>query len=163
MGMIRVSDEVESRLKAISDGRSMSGTVEMLLTSVGPDGKIHTEPALCEETRDFLNKRFDELKSLITDNLVDVMAAGDTHSRPTDNEPLDWDVFRYIVFDLCKDDDSPEWVSQSVHDAMDNLNDSITTIVSDGYIWAVNDYGKSKLLKVSPRIEEAIREGRRYE
>lgn len=165
MGMIRVSDEVESRLKAISDGRSMSGTVEMLLTSVGPDGKIHTEPALCEETRDFLNKRFDELKSLITDNLVDVVAAGDHANRsyPQDNDILDWDVFRYIVFDLCKDDSSPEWVSQSVHDAMDNLNDPITTIILDGYIWAVNDYGKSKLLKVSPRIEEAIREGRCYE
>ena len=162
MGMIRVSDEVESRLKAISDGRSMSGTVEMLLTSVGPDGKIHTEPALCEETIDFLNKRFDELKSLITDNLVDVVA-GNTHSRPQDNEYLDWDVFRYIVYDLCRDDSSPEWVSQSAHDAMDNLSDPITTIVLNDYIWAVNDYGKSKLLKVSPRIEEAIKEGRHYE
>lgn len=155
MGMIRVSDEVESRLKAISDGRSMSGTVEMLLSNKGAGDN--------NELIEFLNKRFAHLESLITDNLVDVVAAGSTHSRLTDNEPLDWNVFRYIVFDLCKDDSSPEWVSQSVHDAMDNLSDSIDTIVLDGYIWAVNDYGKSKLLKVSPRIEEAIREGRCYE
>lgn len=157
MGMIRVSDEVESHLKAISDGRSMSGTVEMLLTNKGAGDN--------NELIEFLNKKFAHLESLITDNLVDVVAAGAHANRsyPQDNDILDWDVFRYIVFDLCKDDSSPEWVSQSVHDAMDNLSDSIDTIVLDGYIWAVNDYGKSKLLKVSPRIEEAIREGRCYE
>lgn len=155
--MIRVSDEVESRLKAISDGRSMSGTVEMLLSNKGAGDN--------NELIEFLNKRFAHLESLIEDNLVDAVAAGNTHSnsRPQDNDILDWDVFRYIVFDLCRDNSSPEWVSQSIHDGIDNLNDPITTIVLDGYIWAVDDYGKSKLLKVSPRIEEAIREGRRYE
>lgn len=152
--MIKLTDglgaELEKRAK--EDNLSMAGEVAKLLSS----GSMDTS---------YFDKKFNELKSLIEDNLVDVVAAGNSHSNsyPQDNDILDWDVFRYIVFDLCKDDDSPEWVSQSVHDAMDNLSDSITTIVSDGYIWAVNDYGKSKILKVSPRVEEAIREGRRYE
>lgn len=151
--MIKLTDEVGAELekRAKEDNLSMAGEVAKLLSS----GSMDTS---------YFDEKFTHLESLITDNLVDVVAAGhSTVSRPTDNEPLDWDVFRYIIFDLCKDDDSPEWVSQAVHDAMDNLNDPIITIVSDGYIWAVNDYGKSKILKVSPRIEEAIKEGRRYE
>lgn len=150
--MIKLTDEVGAELekRAKEDNLSMAGEVAKLLSS----GSMDTS---------YFNEKFAHLEAIIKDNLVDVVAGGNTYSRPTDNEPIDWDVFRYIVFDLCKDDDSPEWVSQSVHDAMDNLNDPITTIVSDGYIWAVNDYGKSKLLKVSPRIEEAIKDGVCYE
>lgn len=153
--MIKLTDSLGAELekRAKEDNLSMAGEVAKLLSS----GSMDTS---------YFDKKFNELKSLIEDNLVDVVAAGTSRanrSYPQDNDILDWDVFRYIVFDLCKDDNSPEWVSQSVHDAMDNLSDSITTIVSDGYIWAVNDYGKSKILKVSPRIEEAIKEGRCYE
>lgn len=152
--MIKLTDEVGAELekRAKEDNLSMAGEVAKLLSS----GSIDTS---------YFDEKFAHLEALISDNLVDVVAAGAHANRsyPQDNDILDWDVFRYIVFDLCKDDSSPEWVSQSVHDAMDNLNDPITTIILDGYIWAVNDYGKSKLLKVSPRIEEAIREGRCYE
>lgn len=150
--MIKLTDEVGAELekRAKKDNLSMAGEVAKLLSSDSIDTS-------------YFDEKFAHLETLITDNLVDVVAAGSSHSRLADNEPLDWNVFRYIVFELCKDDSSPEWVSQSVHDAMDNLSDSIDTIVLDGYIWAVNDYGKSKLLKVSPRIEEAIREGRCYE
>ena len=34
MGMIRVPDEVENRLKAISDGRTVGATVEMCLRAL---------------------------------------------------------------------------------------------------------------------------------
>lgn len=168
MGMIRVSDEVESRLKGVSDGRSMSATVDMLLSG-GTGGGLTTIINKLDYLENYLDKRLPKLESLIEDNLVDVVAAGRNSARnshstsPMDNDFLDWDVFRYIIFDLCKDDSSPEWVSPSIHDAMDNLSGPIDTIVLDGYIWAVNDYGKSKILKVSPRVEQAIREGRRYE
>lgn len=154
MGMIRVSDSAEEKIRALADGRTITATVDAILAE---NNSLDTS---------YFDKKFNELKSFIEDNLVDVVAAGTSRanrSYPQDNEYLDWDVFRYIIYDLCRDDSSPEWVSQSAHDAMDNLSDPITTIILDGYIWAVNDYGKSKLLKVSPRIEEAIREGRRYE
>lgn len=161
MGMIRVSDSAEEKIRALADGRTITATVDALLAGGGQNLDKEYFDNKFREQQEALR----EMRSLIEDNLVDVVAAGDHANRscPQDNDILDWDVFRYIVFDLCKDDSSPEWVSQSVHDAMDNLNDPITTIVLDGYIWAVNDYGKSKLLKVSPRIEEAIREGRCYE
>ena len=149
---IKLTDRVAEKLaqRAEEDNLSLAGEVNKLLNS-GEDSTI-------------LDKRLSKIESLLDDTIVDRLAAGKTHqSHLTDNDILDWDVFRYIIFDLCRDNSSPEWVSQSVHDAMDNLNDPIDTIVLDGYIWAVDDYGKSKLLKVSPRIEEAIREGRRYE
>lgn len=159
--MIKLTDSLGAELekRAKEDHLSMAGEIAKLLSL----SNLSPSPV----DTNYFDKKFAHLESLIEDSLVDVVAAGNashtSHSHPQDNDILDWDVFRYIVFDLCKDDDSPEWVSQSVHDAMDNLNDPITTIVLDGYIWAVNDYGKSKLLKVSPRVEEAIREGRCYE
>lgn len=159
---IKLTDRVAEKLaqRAEEDNLSLAGEVGKLLDAGG--GEDSTILSKLDYLENYLDKRLSKIESLLEDTMVDRLA-GSSRSRLTDNEPLDWDVFRYIVFDLCKDDDSPEWVSQSIHDAMDNLSDSITTIISDGYIWAVNDYGKSKLLKVSPRIEEAIREGRCYE
>lgn len=151
MGMIRVSDSAEGKIRALANGRTITATVDAILAE---NNSLDTS---------YFDEKFNELKSLIEDNLINIVAAGNNPTHPQDNEPLDWDVFRYIIYDLCKDNNSPEWVSQSAHDAMDNLSDPITAIILDGYIWAVNDYGKSKLLKVSPRIEEAIREGRHYE
>lgn len=162
---IKLTDRVAEKLaqRAEEDNLSLAGEVSKLLDKGGGEDSSAVLSKL-DYLESYLDKRLSKLESLLDDTMVDRLA-GNSHaySRPQDNDILDWDVFRYIVFDLCKDDDSPEWVSQSVHDAMDNLSDSITTIVLDGYIWAVNDYGKSKLLKVSPRVEEAIREGRRYE
>ena len=159
---IKLTDRVAEKLaqRAEEDNLSLAGEVNKLLNS-GEDSTILGKLDYLES---YLDKRLSKIESLLDDTIVDRLAAGKTHqSHLTDNDILDWDVFRYIIVDLCRDNSSPEWVSQSVHDAMDNLNDPIDTIVLDGYIWAVDDYGKSKLLKVSPRIEEAIREGRRYE
>lgn len=162
---IKLTDRVAEKLaqRAEEDNLSLAGEVSKLLDKGG--GEDSTILSKLDYLESYLDKRLSKLESLLDDTMVDRLAGTSRANRsyPQDNDILDWDVFRYIVFDLCKDDDSPEWVSQSVHDAMDNLSDSIDTIVLDGYIWAVNDYGKSKILKVSPRVEEAIREGRRYE
>lgn len=73
MGMIRVSDKVESRLKEVADGRSMNATIEkMLAYCSSPDGfcpvpqaddraAAHYEPYLLEH----LDERLDKLESMI--------------------------------------------------------------------------------------------------
>lgn len=70
MGMIRVSDKVETRLKEVADGRSMNATIEkMLAYCSSPDGFCPTpqaedrnyEPYLLEH----LDERLDKLESMI--------------------------------------------------------------------------------------------------
>lgn len=162
----RVAEELARRAK--EDNLSLAGEVAKLLSvDVGQPVEYRDNFVFgkLEYLESYIDKRLSHLESLIEDTTVDRLASGarSSHTNNPMGEPLDWDVFRYIVYDLCKDNNAPEWVSQSAHNAMDNLSDPITTIILDGYIWAVNDYGKSKLLKVSPRIEEAIKEGRHYE
>lgn len=64
MGMIRVSDEVESRLKAISDGRSMSATVERLLAVGAPDGVLASVRSELP-SKEYFDQRFDDLDDKI--------------------------------------------------------------------------------------------------
>lgn len=64
MGMIRVSDEVESRLKAISDGRSMSATVERLLAAGAPDGVLSSVRSELP-SKEYFDQRFDDLEERI--------------------------------------------------------------------------------------------------
>lgn len=75
MGMIRVSDKIEARLKEVADGRSMNAVIEkMLAYCSSPDGFCPTpqadtsyEPYILEH----LDERLDKLESMIA------RAAGD--------------------------------------------------------------------------------------
>lgn len=70
MGMIRVSDVVEARLKEVADGRSMNSVIEkMLAYCSSPDGFCPTpqegardyEPYILEH----LDERLDKIESMI--------------------------------------------------------------------------------------------------
>lgn len=70
MGMIRVSDKVEARLKEVADGRSMNATIEKMLAycsspegfcPVPQEGGRNYEPYILEH----LDERFDDLETLI--------------------------------------------------------------------------------------------------
>lgn len=70
MGMIRVSDKVESRLKEVADGRSMNATIEKMLAycsspdgfcPVPQEGGRNYEPYILEH----LDERLDKLESMI--------------------------------------------------------------------------------------------------
>lgn len=73
MGMIRVSDKVEARLKEVADGRSMNATIEkMLAYCSSPDGFCPTPQADERGARNYepyllehLDERLDKLESMI--------------------------------------------------------------------------------------------------
>ena len=66
MGMIRVSDKVESRLKEVADGRSMNATIEkMLAYCSSPDGFCPVREAGAESEREYFDERFNKLESMI--------------------------------------------------------------------------------------------------
>lgn len=66
MGMIRVSDKVEARLKEVADGRSMNATIEkMLAYCSSPDGFCPVREAGAESEKEYLDSRFDRLEDMI--------------------------------------------------------------------------------------------------
>lgn len=168
MGMIRLSDEVEKRLKEIADGRSMSATVEMLMAGVGPDGKINTEPVLSASNRDYFDKKFDELKSLITDSLVDVVAAGGrapgSYSLPASNY-VDWPQMQYIIY--THEDDDPAWLlptSAVFRFKEGDISDFAYSIKDNAIYFDRGNGGRPEpLIKITPEIQKAIDEKLTYD
>lgn len=150
MGLIRVSDAAEEKIKqmAAESGRTVTSTVDVLVEG---GGGVDTS---------YFDKRFDELKSLIEDHLVDALASGSgSKQAPGIPKYLKWSNVQYIMFELLEDDGAPEWiVSESMLDRIknDTYLDSATFTVK-GDVVCIND---SPLIRITPRVREAIDEER---
>lgn len=164
MGMIRVSDHAERLIREMSNGRTITATVDAILAG-GADKKSEGNiPLDSHFTRisELIDKRFDELKSLIEDHLVDALASSSiSGSKQTPGIPkfLKWGNVQYIMFELLEDDGAPEWiVSESMLDRIknDTYLDSATFTVK-GDVVCIND---SPLIRITPRVREAIDEER---
>lgn len=149
--MVKLSDEVGYSLskRAEEDGLTMSGEVAKLLAT----SEMPPHPT----DLDYFDKKFEHLESLIENNLVDVVAAGTGGGRaPGEKKYLDWDNFRYIVYELLKEGDA-EWASQQSYLAIENLDDEIHVYEKNGSLWVDDYYGRpSCILNISPRVREAI-------
>ena len=159
MGMIRVSDQVESRLKEVADGRSMNATIEkMLAYCSSPDGFCPTpqadtsyEPYLLEQ----MNKRFDKIESMLDDTLVDRIEAHKTGGRG-EKVYIPWEVARELFYEFL-DEKSTEW-RPNVYNILQDTDDALNCYIQDGYICVDDHYGKQHLLvQVSPRVEEFLK------
>lgn len=165
MGMIRVSDEVESRLKGVADGRSMNATIDKLLAGGGGgDSSIKTIIGKLDYLENYIDKRLSKLESLIEDTTVDRLASsGRSSGGRREKKYIDFDIIRYIMYTLL-DEDSPEWESKTTAKYIyDYLSDDLICYEQDDYIYTENAHGYSKFIKISPRVREALDEERRYE
>lgn len=147
MGMIRVSDDAERKIKEMANGRTISATVDAILAG-GAGGA---------DFKEYLDKKFDELKELIEDTTVDRVSGysgGRSFSR--EKEYLDWPVAQYILYEVCDEENAPEWVSKTIHNIVDQWNDEFVIYVQDGFLWVQREYGSDKLLRVSDRVRAAI-------
>lgn len=161
MGMIRVSDEVEGRLKEIADGRSMSATVEMLIKGAedtaekmfgGGGGELVA--AVAGVIKEHIDKRFDELKSLIEDTTVD-RVAGPIKSAGTVKVYVPWGVARELFFEFLPDDAS-EYIG-SASGVIRQADDEFPVFIQDDKLWTEDFYGaKSPILNISPRVKQFL-------
>lgn len=160
MGMIRVSDQVEERLKEVADGRSMSATIEKMLAYCSspegfcpaPQGTTSDEPCLLEQ----MNKRFDELEALIADTTVDRVATGGRRA-PGEREWVPWEQIQYIIFN--HEDDDPAWIpsTQAVFQFKNGDPNEMAYYVQDDIIY-IDKEQPIALLKVTPKIRKMIDE-----
>lgn len=153
MGMIRVSDEVEARLKGVADGRSMSVTIEKLL-----DGG-ETRGAGVDTS--YFDKKFEELKDLIEDTTVDRVAGGNRRkSSSSSSIPVDYSVIRDLFYDFLEED-SPEWTcKEAARGAAEASDLDCRNWKTDGTLIfdesSANNGQRLDWVKITPRVKEFL-------
>ena len=161
MGLIRVSDHAEKVIREHSHGRTITATVDAILAgSVAPDGTEvwKGQPASDDDLRDYLDKKFDELKSLIEDTAVDrVNSVGPISSAApgTVKVYVPWDAARELFFEFLPDD-APEYIG-SASEAIHQAEDEFPVFIQDDRLWTEDFYGaKSPILNISPRVKQFL-------
>lgn len=156
--MIRVSDEVEQRLKGLADGRSMNSVIEkMLAYCSSPDGFCPTQQA--DNPLERFEKKLDEIKTLIEDTTIDRLA---TRTRGARRDPalktyVDWEIMQDILFDFL-DEGAPEWVNKSAYEGIHESSDLDTAkfLVQDDCIYIESTYSKAAILNLTPRLKQYL-------
>lgn len=148
MGMIRVSDYAEEKIKrmAAESGRTVTSTVDTLVD--GNSGGVDLIVAF--------DKKFDELKGFIADNLVDVVAGINKGAQKT---ILKWAVVRELFYEKL-DWDSEEWCSERMCEMAHEKEglDLEEWYIEDGFLksnWP-GEKAPSVWLKVSPEVEKFL-------
>ena len=147
MGMIRVSDYAEERIRkmAAETGRTVTSTVDALVEGSGGVDLIVA-----------VDKRFDELKKLIEDTTVDRVAGS---SRPTNSSA----ITMFLPWENCMQDiyddfpEGEEWLA-GVRENWGNSDcmDMASFFVKGDEIWS-DFYGtKTPLLKLTPKLVEYL-------
>ena len=150
---IKLSDVVAAELekRAQEDNLSLAGEVAKLLaTSQLPPSPVDTS---------YFDKKFDDLKSLISDTAVDRVAAegsADTRRAPGGKEWVAWDQMQYIIF--THDDDNPAWIipEASVFQFKNGDPTAYAYFVKDNVIFMESMGRPEPLIRVTPEIREAI-------
>lgn len=159
MGMIRVSDEIEQKLKQLSDGRSMSATLELLFkmaNSNADDSVKAARAGACALLEEHIDKRFDELKALIEDTTIDRVAAAP--KATASKNLLPWEGCIQDIYDDFPNG-SDVWLP-GVREAWGESDsmDMASYFVKNGEIWS-NFYGHdTPLLRVTPELSEYLQD-----
>ena len=154
MGLIRVSDHAEQTIKRVSDGRTITATVDAILAaSITPDGKIYA--AKEDSLQSYLDEKFKHLESLIEDTTVDRLASSHSQSSLV---PLKWDGCLQEVYFNFPDDD-PCWPPK-VREAWgesDTLDQA--EFASDGnFIYDVTGGDRMAVLNITPALRSYLKE-----
>lgn len=160
MGLIRVSDHAEKLIREHSHGRTITATVDAILAgSVAPDGTEmwKGQQASDDDLRDYLDKKFDELKALIEDTTVDRVSRGPLRSVAPGTVKIyvPWGAARELFFEFLPDD-APEYIG-SASEAIHQADDEFPVFIQDDRLWTEDYYGtKSPILNISPRVKQFL-------
>ena len=150
--LIKLSDSVGYSLskRAEEDGLTMAAEVAKLLATT----EIPPHPT----DTSYFDKKFDELKALITDTAVDRLATGSTGGGrgPGGKEWVPWDQMQYIIF--THDDDNPAWIipEGAVFQFKNGDPTAYAYFIKDNVIFMESVGRPEPLIKVTPEIREAI-------
>lgn len=155
MGMIRVSDDAEKKIKAMANGRTISATVDSLVAGEAANVDIQK---WMEENFNSIHEELAKLKSLIEDTTVDrVDSGGPRKSSYQSNVKVyvPWDAARELFFEFLPDD-APEYIG-SASEAIHQADSEFPVYIQDDKLWTEDYYGtKSPILNISPRVKQFL-------
>lgn len=151
MGLIRVSDDAEKRIKkeAEAAGSTITTTVDKMLQS-------NDIAARLDKMATYLEKKFMDLEAAL-DGAVLSNSCTPKHRSSKVPKVIPWPIVQDLMFDILPDG-AEEWLpgmEEAAH-ASDNL-DMGTFLIEDNVLISNDAWGKAQWLKVSPRVEDYLK------
>lgn len=155
MGMVRVSEEAEKRIKemAAREGKTFTATVDSLLASTDVASRLDKMGA-------WLKKRLEDMEANI---LAESSSSNSSYtSRSKTSNPnnangvyVPWEVLQPLMFDELYE--GSEWLpgAEEAARSSDNL-DMCSFFVRDGMIVSDDMWGKTSWLQVSSRVKDYL-------
>lgn len=156
MGMIRVSDDAEGKIKAIAErsGKTVTSTVDSLIQS-------NDVAARLDKMGKWLDKKFEDLEAAF--NLAAMSGSSSsstsstTSSRSRDRQEIKWWAVQEVMFDVLVDSDA--WLAGKEEAARSSDNLDMGTFFSDGdVIYSDDAWGRCDWFKVTPEVKQAFKE-----
>lgn len=152
MGLIRVSDDAEAKIKAMANGRTIGATVDSLVAGAGTSDDIQEwMQDMFDRTIESLSEQIDELKKMIEDTAVDRLDK--SFSRPRFETEIDWPIMKELIYEvLGYEDDS--WASRAAAEGITESNGLEETrfILSDDFI-CIDKGKKIPIIKLTPKVK----------
>lgn len=148
MGLIRISDDAEKKIKEMAGDRTVTATVDSILASTDVAARMDKMAAYLEKK---LNDIKEEIISSIEDTAVDRL-----DSRPRRKSkvtPLDWEwpTIQELLYDIATEKD---YVTKSDYDEMHESScvDSFKWYIEDNQVWGDFFGEKKPYLNISSDI-----------
>lgn len=150
MGLIRVSDDAEKRIKEVAEaaGSTITTTVDKILQS----NDIATR---MDKMGTYLKQRLDDLEAAL-DGAVLSSPSSSSHSSFNSSTPISWETLRDLWLDFLPDG-AEEWLP-GMEEAF-RKSDSPEMgeyYIKDGLIVSNDMWGKASWMKVSPRVKDYL-------
>lgn len=154
MGMVRISEEAEKRIKemAAREGKTFTATVDSLLASIDVAARLDKMGA-------YLKQRLDDLEAALDGAVLSGSSSGSSYSRSSSSRsnssiPVDWETLRDLWLDFPE---AEEWLPgrEEAFRNSDNMDMGVYYIKND-LIVSDDMWGHTEWMKVSPRVKDYL-------
>lgn len=157
MGMVRVSEEAEKRIKemAAREGKTFTATVDSLLASMDIASRL-------DKMGKWLEKRFEDMEanilaeSAVSSYSPSSKSRSDSRSNSSYGTPVDWETLRDLWLDFLPYE-AEEWLPgrEEAFRNSDNMDMGVYYIKND-LIVSDDTWGHADWMKVSPRVRDYL-------
>ena len=160
MGMVRISEEAEKRIKEVAarGGKTFTATVDSLLASMDIAARL-------DKMGKWMEKKFVDLEAaldgaVLSNSNSSSSSNSSSASSKTSNSyygtPVDWETLRDMWLDFLPYE-AEEWLPgrEEAFRNSDNMDMGVYYI-KNGLIVSDDTWGHADWMKVSPRVEEYL-------
>lgn len=152
MGLIRVSDDAEKKIKEAADasGSTITTTVDKMLQSNDIASRL-------DKMGKWLEKRFEDLEAnILAEGAACSYTPKSSSSSYSSNTHVEWPVVQDVMFEFLPDG-AEEWLPGMEEAARGSDNLDLGTFFIEGDLLVSNDsWGKAQWLRISPRVKEYL-------